>query len=210
MKLVAFIQSIQLRRGSGLLTATRREGASKEEGSIVFVKGKVTEVRAGRYTGSEAFNRLTAWENCSFSFVPEQSSQPSDPEPTHTQVVERTPIATELDEPPNTQPLSSGSGRSGNNPQTPPVLFPLASGQGSPHKTRVVPRPRSIRSTGQALRMIEVAGLSRTHRRLFLLIDGNRSIDELASLVGRTPDEVTILLRDLERESIILMPHASS
>jgi len=53
-------------------------------------------------------------------------------------------------------------------------------------------------------------GLSRAHRRLFLLIDGKRSIDELAPLIGRTPDEVSELLRDLEHASVILMPNVSS
>src|SRR6266550_951440 len=117
MKLLVSIQSIQLRRGSGLLTATRREGASKEEGSIVFVKGQVTKATVGRYTGSEAFNRLTTWENCSFSFVPEQSSQGSDPEVTRTEAVEKPPTIAKLDKPPNTQPLPSGLDRRGDNPQ---------------------------------------------------------------------------------------------
>ncbi|MDQ2714657.1 MAG: DUF4388 domain-containing protein [Chloroflexota bacterium] len=41
-------------------------------------------------------------------------------------------------------------------------------------------------------------GVSRIHRQLFLLADGQRSIETLAKLLGRQPQEVLLLLRDLE------------
>ncbi len=41
-------------------------------------------------------------------------------------------------------------------------------------------------------------GLSRVHRQLFLLADGQRSIEVLATLLGRHPQEVLLLLSDLE------------
>jgi hypothetical protein len=46
-------------------------------------------------------------------------------------------------------------------------------------------------------------GLSRTHRQLFLLIDGKRSSQELARLIGRNPQEIQALLADLERTGLI-------
>ena len=41
-------------------------------------------------------------------------------------------------------------------------------------------------------------GLSRLHRQLFLLADGQRSIEVLAKLLGRHPQEVLLLLSDME------------
>lgn len=41
-------------------------------------------------------------------------------------------------------------------------------------------------------------GLSRVHRQLFLLADGQRSIEVLAKLLGRLPQEVLLLLDDME------------
>jgi hypothetical protein len=46
-------------------------------------------------------------------------------------------------------------------------------------------------------------GYSRLHRRLYLLIDGNRSIVELGNLIGRPIDETITMLSDLERAGLI-------
>jgi len=223
-RLVTFIQSIQLRRGSGLLSAKRGEGASVEEGSIIFVNGQVTDAKVGRYTGSEAFNRLSTWENCHFSFVLQGSSQEAHLNLSHTNAMPSLPTTSELDvfpttqslsldqvEPlPTTQSLSPVLEGNRSDPETSPNLFSqLTFKQGYLYLGGTgVPRPG--RRLSAALQMIDLMGLSRAHRRLFLLIDGKRSIDELAPLIGRTPDEVSELLRDLERASVILMPNVSS
>lgn len=44
----------------------------------------------------------------------------------------------------------------------------------------------------------ERLGLSRVHRQLFLLADGQRSITVLAKLLGRHPHEVLLMLNDME------------
>jgi hypothetical protein len=207
-RLVTFIQSIQLRRGSGLLSAKRGQGASAEEGSITFINGQVTEAKVGRYTGSEAFNRLSTWENCQFSFVLQRSSQEEHLNRVHTDALESLPSTAELDVLPKTQPLPSALEGSRKNPETPQYFTPFASTQGHLDLSGTgVPRPG--RRLSAALQMIELMGLSRTHLRLFLLIDGKRSIDQLAPLIGRTPNEVSELLHDLERASVILMPNVS-
>jgi len=204
-RLVTFIQSIQLRCGSGLLSAKCDQGAGVEEGEVTFVNGQVTEARVGRYTGAEAFNRLSTWENCQFSFALHRSSQEEYP---HTGALESSPSTIEPDRLPKTQPLLPIQEGSRNNPETPPYLAPFVSLQGSLDLSRTgVPRPS--RRFSAALQMIELMGLSRTHLRLFLLIDGKRSIDDLSPLIGRSPNEVSELLRDLERASVILMPNVS-
>jgi hypothetical protein len=46
-------------------------------------------------------------------------------------------------------------------------------------------------------------GLSRAHRQLYLLADGQHSVDVLAKLIGRTLSETLLLLNDLERLGLL-------
>jgi len=63
--------------------------------------------------------------------------------------------------------------------------------------------PYPIRPYDEALVWIERVGLSRAHRRLFLLLDGYRTLPELVRLMGRVQEEVNALLRDLEGAGLI-------
>jgi hypothetical protein len=64
-------------------------------------------------------------------------------------------------------------------------------------------KPSQTRQFDASLRIIENLQLSRAHRQLFLLINGQRSIEELILLSKRSQDEVLQLLRDLERAAVI-------
>ena len=57
--------------------------------------------------------------------------------------------------------------------------------------------PRRTLPAEEALRLVELGGLSRVHRRLLLLIDGRRTTQELVRLMGRSPDDVQKMLHDL-------------
>jgi len=63
--------------------------------------------------------------------------------------------------------------------------------------------PKRISQLEEAFQLIEQMGLSRTHRRIFLLIDGYRSTSELVRLTGREEGEVRRLLSELERAGLI-------
>ncbi|HEY7413890.1 MAG TPA: DUF4388 domain-containing protein [Ktedonobacteraceae bacterium] len=63
--------------------------------------------------------------------------------------------------------------------------------------------PRPTRSPADGILLIERLGLSRTHRHVFLLIDGRRSIKELTRLIRHESRDVLKLLRDLERAGVI-------
>lgn len=49
----------------------------------------------------------------------------------------------------------------------------------------------------------EAAPVQRLHRRLLLLINGQRNLTALARLMARNPDEVQVLLDDLEQAGLI-------
>jgi hypothetical protein len=188
-QLVTVIQIIQLGRGTGLLIAKRGEGIIVEEGSISFANGHVTEVRVGRYNGSEAFNRLSTWEKCVVSFVSQVSS--------HT----TTPIPTTAPLPPTSGQLVAGELIDSEDQRHTLFSAPLPERAHTPHMGVEVPSlDRSLKS---ALYAVERMGFSRTHRQLLLIIDGKRSINDLARLVGHDVNNVQALLRDLEQAALI-------
>jgi hypothetical protein len=63
--------------------------------------------------------------------------------------------------------------------------------------------PYRTRQIEGGMRLIEQMGLSRAHRRLFLLIDGRRTVKDLVRLLTHEPGEVLRLLQDLERAGVI-------
>ncbi len=64
-------------------------------------------------------------------------------------------------------------------------------------------RPLRIQHNDTGIQILTRKKFSRLHLHLFLLVDGQRDIVELARLVGKTPEEVQKLLIDLETIGII-------
>jgi len=198
-RLVSIVQLIQLGRRTGTLTARRGEGIVQEQGSIIFLKGQITQANVGRRNGAEALNTLSAWGNCRFVFI---SAEEADNLPF-------SPL-----------PLASPerSGNTGPMPRQAPLspypnqitALPASNGHttmprnGSAYALPGI--PYRIRPLDAALRMIENLELSRAHRRLLLLIDGQRSLAELGRLIGKNERDIAELLRDLERAAIIRFP----
>lgn len=201
-RLTNVIEVIQLGRKTGILMAERDTGSMFEQGMITFVKGQVTQASIGQHVGSSALNMLKTWGTCRFTFAPldasqiaQQITQPLAPvtgeaSTLHGFVTDptlRTPTVTDHKQD-NSMP-ARGKGMEGTWGMQP---GPVAD---------EVPYP--ILPYGEALAWIERAGLSRAHRRLFLLIDGYRSTSELVRLLGRGQVEVSALLRDLESAGLI-------
>ena len=184
-RLINVIEVIQLGRKTGILTAERNVGSMLEHGMITFVNGKVIQASFGQHTGFPAFSVLKTWSTCRFTFTP------SDPSQITQQITQ--PLAPVTDE------VSTQRGF-----VTDPTLHTPATANHTPNGLMAaggVPYP--IRPYDEALAWIERMGLSRAHRRLFLLIDGYRILPELVRLMGRREDEVNALLRDLEGADLI-------
>jgi hypothetical protein len=213
-RLVSIIQSIQLAQESGVLTVRRGEGGTMEEGTLIFAKGHVTQTIAGRRRGKAALNWLSTWGACRYVFVSSggQAAQPPRlSSPAASTNLEKADLATRDTQPRiPVSPLRRPSGPLGNprglqgsqfRPGEPSV--PLEREQASRPPRSEPETPFAIYPLEEALRLIEQGRLSRTHRQLFLLIDGQRSIVELSHLVGKSQEEANRLLRDLERIGVI-------
>lgn len=182
-RLVGIIASIKMERKSGQLRVRRGEGLTSEEGILTFLRGQVTRASVGRRSGADALNWLSTWGQAHYTFVP---------------AVANDEVSIVL----STLPSSSLSGT---------VAYPdlpaarvntdeLEPGHLSDANEEI---PWNCVDLSEATTRIEHAGLSRAHRRLYLLINGRRSARELAPLLGKKVEETRSMLRDLEWLDII-------
>ncbi len=182
-QLSTVITALQVGQKTGVLTIELGEGKNFEEGTITFVHGQVAQAAIGSYTGRDAATKLFSWQACRFSFVP--------------LLPEDSTLAAHLVPHPQTEAKTvpqNGHKPSSGNHQT----HSTAEGDMSRRPLMAVP-PESM---DDVLRTLDRQGFSRTHRRLLLLIDGRRSISELAALIGRTQSETEALLADLWRAGL--------
>lgn len=186
-RLIGIIANIKLERKSGQLRVRRGEGLISEEGLITFRQGQITQATVGRRSGADALNWLSTWGKTHYIFT---SLAPN----------EKTTTG------PLSQPVSPENSAIGSASPISEVNTDKLEWE----KTHA-PRgdtPRTIMNLREATEHMERAGLSRTHRRLFLLIDGHRSLDELAPLLGKKLEEVRGMLHDLEWLGVIEIAHA--
>ena len=189
------IQVIQLGWKSGVLIVERGEGATFEEGMITFVNGQAVEALTAFFNGQNALRWLASWGTCRYAFIPTQTSEiPSIPAPVSTPAFEQGMTDTRKHPRIPISPLrESAARRQASNGRTGQInsLMPAS----------VV--PHLVKSLEESLHRVEQLGLSRQHRRLLLLVDGQRNIADMVRLIGRTQYEIQQLLVDLEQAEII-------
>jgi hypothetical protein len=186
--LADIIQLIHLGSRDGTLTVERSTGGMIEEGYIVFVNGTVVDARAGQYSGLAAFNYLNTWGACRFSFL---SGAPT----TRPLMGASVP-----------GPVNGANGASTAPPSSARFMTPLPGSTARTYNGGSAPSynfPVRLLSDGEASQYLESAQIPRLHRRLLLLVNGQRSTNELARLMGRSLAEVETLLNDLERAGLI-------
>lgn len=180
-RLADVIHIVQFGNKSGVLTVERGDGVTREEGYITFVTGRIVEARVGQQSGLAAFNYLTTWQACLFTLV----------------IHNRNEVAyVQLPSPKGSMPDSAPATR------TPVVYNPSIQNSASRNGTGARPYPPQRLQRGEET-ILYPAQLSRVHRRLLMLIDGRRGLDDLARLLGRSRDEVQELLNDLVRGGLI-------
>jgi Domain of unknown function (DUF4388) len=195
-RLANVIQVLQLGQKTGRLLVERNEGSVFEQGTITFVNGQILQASVNQHQGPEALDWLRSWGHCRFAFSTEPLSATNGRVPTL---------------PPQGYPAPGGSTSF---PQTRASTDPLYLQEDTVNKTTGnlgsdrtpsawLAAPYRTRHIEEGMRLIEQMGLSRTHRRLFLLIDGRRPVKELIRLMTHDPGEVFRLLQDLERAGVI-------
>ena len=191
-RLADIIHILHLGGKSGTLTVERSEGRTLEEGVIVFIEGRVVEAKTGGQSGMVAFNYLSSWMMCRFSFI----SYPMNNLPgTRSPALLPAPSSQRRDGRGFTNGTPSSSAATPVNRQESRYQYNDESPRSTP--------PLRLTAGEIALQRPEGSLLPRIHRRLLLLVNGQRSTSELARLMGRSHQEVQPLLSDLERAGLI-------
>jgi hypothetical protein len=220
-QLTNILQVIQLGRKTGLLTVERGEGAQREEGEITFQQGYVMHAHSGQLEGMTALNWMKTWGPCRFIFVNSNDERSTGPiqelSPMRTTGSLPTVRNTTRDVPLTPTPRVAHTPPLGNYMQRPypnevlnETLFEglnkaLSAGtESSNTQTSSVRRlPHRTGPAHEGLKRLEVANLSRQHRQCYLLIDGHRTLFELAKLMGREPKDVILLLQELTHINVV-------
>lgn len=188
-RLVDIIATIKLELRSGKLTVKRGEGLTAEEGMVVFARGQVIQATVGRRSGSDALNWLSTWRQTRYTFMPAETDKKAARSFTPLPAV---PLPSEYSPAHPTGPVPG---------EVETDKLPPAFSRNS--RIALDEVPYTMTELGEATARMGQIGLSRLYRSLYLLIDGRRSIGEIAHLVGKPVEEVRAMLRTLARLGII-------
>ncbi len=200
-RLANVIQVLQLGQKTGTLVVERNDGPNVEQGFVTLANGQILQANVGQRQGQDALACLGSWGRCRFAFSAEQKPSHTG----HSGNTGRMPALPSRGE--------SGSGTPFNSPLPTTDPGPAYSqftrttgnlGSSGPlASTAWGITPLRTRHIEEGMHLIEQMGLSRTHRRLFLLIDGRRTLQELVRLLTIEPAEVYRLLKELERAGVV-------
>ncbi len=228
------LQMISSRKRSGLLSVERYEAGRFEEGEIYFQKGRPVHARYGTLSAQEALPKLLTWRNVYYMFVadvlpPSSSSAlparhttgPVTPSPLHNTTGSLPAPAWLTQEPPATSsPARSAQPVTGPQPpmrhtQPPaampgPITRPPVRTTDSNAQPNVASFPGFEGLVPRRLnneRNVLSLPLTRTQRSIFLLIDGERTVADLARCTSKSVQEVAQILEELQQPGFVLLPH---
>lgn len=191
------IKELMLHRPSGLLVVWRAVDPPQEAIQIIIENGRPTHARRGlyeEYISTSTLLWLNSWRNIYFTFQMKrailQLPAPDNRLPTVTR-----PLPA-ISSPP-TLPSHSNATYTPHTPHT-------------PHTSEVPDLPSSLPSqiapsiTPQG-RNFPLTALPRYDRTIFLLINGRRTIADLAQLTKRSPAEIYASLKRLQKQQLVIL-----
>ena len=181
------IKELTLHRPSGLLTLWRAEDAQQDAIQIIIENGRPTHARQGMYEENISTSTLVwlnNWRNIYFTFQIKRAMLQLPAPNNHLPPVTR-PLPT------ITHSMPAQPQHNGNDAHT--TTSPMSS------TFQIVP---AITPEG---RNVPLTALPRYDRTIFLLINGRRTITDLAGLTKRSPAEVYASLNRLHRQHLIML-----
>lgn len=223
------IEVIELGRRTGLLSVERDVGEALEEGDIYFLDGQAIYASTGTLSGRSALEILHTWGACRFAFlsdipkpVPNIGPERGNARPLQTGGLRSGPLPAPASGPQRSSspppfapfegrresPLGSTSSLLPRVPQQPtgrmPFLPPKEYSASVPALVLApYQRPRRAPNPQDIPRLAARYQLSRAHRTLLLLADGEHTVLELARIAGRSEEEALALFSDLFRLGLI-------
>lgn len=218
-RLTDVVRIITFSRKSGVLMAERTSSNGPEKIRLLFSQGHIIDTDTyPYYQGPDVLNWLQAWGSCRFKFENALNNQVKTLHPTASNpsvqptnpVFPNTPYSLLPTSPYQTDPLrriEPGTAQQQTDPQyqLPPGMAYQFPDQHTPNMpTGPIQRiPQRRYNNEDSMRLLTQQKVSRIHRQIFLLVDNQRTSQEIARLTSRRLDEVYVLLTDLEQAGLI-------
>lgn len=217
------LELIRMRRQSGLLSVERMQGGHFEEGEIYFQHGQPMYASTGQMNGHEALVWLLSWHQVYFTF---SSGEPRFAANIPAANTSKEALAVPANKglafqasarrPSSNTDLALNVNRalpntpSGNSSVNPPGLFneeaarDLAYPPNTPNSAVSTPGlewlvPQKLGNGRDVLSL----PLTRPQRSIYLLIDGHRSVADLARCTRKSLQEIERLLSELQERGLI-------
>jgi hypothetical protein len=188
------LELARIRRLNGLMTIEHTQGGKVEEGEVFFQTGQPIQARVGRLVGQDALNWLIRWHNIAYTIGTDESLQSFDATSANnrnnfTPTPSPTPSYVPTNVIPSTGPVVAQievNGRDSKliNTSTPGIEW-------------LVPQKRGIEREVLAL------PLTRRQRFIYFLVDGRRTVADLARCTGKNTQEIELILSELQEQGLV-------
>ena len=181
---------------NGMLRVEYSQGGRLEEGEIYLSAGQPIYARTGRLIGVDALNYLLGWRNIRFAFVidvPRPVANIFSPFSRQSSVT--TPLSSHT---PWQLPITDGL-RWNAQEQRKAQESALPERASTPGIENVVPLKHGPE------RDIFSLGLTRRQRLIYFMIDGQRTVGEIARTTNKTVLEVEVVVNELQEQSLITL-----
>jgi len=189
------LELARTRQLNGMMTIEHKQGGRVEEGEVFFQTGQPIHARVGRLIGQDALNWLVKWSNITYTLGTDESLQPvtqssvnnrnyttaiTSPTPTYVPPQNGLPSTRSV----VAQVQMNGSGSLISNTSTPGIEW-------------LVPQKRGIEREVLAL------PLTRRQRFIYFLVDGRRTVADLARCTGKNTQEIELILSELQEQGLV-------
>ena len=190
------LEAARLQQRNGMLRVEYSQGGRLEEGEIYLFAGQPIYARTDRLVGADALNYLLSWRNIRFAFVTTVPRPVANifspffrPNTVTTPLSPHTPWQLPVTDGLNWNVPGSGPQRA----QEPPV----------PERTSMPGIENIVPQKNGSERDIFSLGLTRRQRLIYFMIDGKRSVGEIARTTNKTILEVEVVVEELHEQGLI-------
>jgi hypothetical protein len=184
-----FAQILEMARYSrqnGKMLIEHNQSGRVEEGEVFFQSGQLIRAQVGRLNGQNALNWILSWHNITYTIGTDETLHSG-----------ATPFAMQRNYPSPAPPNA--------HPTTGPVVsqtqakghISIASDGSTPEIERLVPQKRGIESEVLSL------PLTRPQRFIYFLVDGHRTVADLARCTGKNAREIEFILNELQEQGLV-------
>ena len=190
------LETARIQQSNGMLRVEYSQGGRLEEGEIYLSAGQPIYARTGRLVGVDALNYLLSWRNIRFAFVTNVTRPMANIfSPFFRQNNVTTPLGPHT---PWQLPITDGlnwNARERRKAQEPAV----------PERTSMPGIENIVPQKNGPERDIFSLGLTRRQRLIYFMIDGKRSVGEIAQTTNKALLDVEVVVDELQEQGLITL-----